>query len=444
MICVFIQLRCRPGRTYEVADAIYDREFASELYSTSGEYDLLMKVYIPDGDGHRPLRQREDPRHPAHRPQPDDADLQGVLMIADWDDAYANAPAHPGRRRLSRRAGPAAAAAFRARSPRTGCGRRSPTGAHPRERIDLFLPEGAPARPRRLRPRRLLARASTAPTGRTSPPGRSPAAGRWRCPATCWRPRCGSPRSPAASPPPSPRRPPPSPGRCGWPATRPAATWSRARSAPTAAAAGGARRGIGRVVPISGLHDLRPLLRTALNDDAAARPGRGRGREPGAARSRSPGARVHAWVGAGERPEFVRQSALIANVWTGLGADMSLTVEPGRHHFDVIDALADPELAAGRGAGRGLTGAPHESAGAGGGDRRRRGRLLGALPSRPGRLDRRDADRALRADLGLVLARRRRLPHPERRPQRRQAPGLHRRRSTASSRSSPASPAACT
>ncbi len=49
MICVFIQLRCRPGRTYEVADAIYDLEFASELYSTSGEYDLMMKVYIPEG-----------------------------------------------------------------------------------------------------------------------------------------------------------------------------------------------------------------------------------------------------------------------------------------------------------------------------------------------------------------------------------------------------------
>jgi DNA-binding Lrp family transcriptional regulator len=46
MHCVFIQLRCRPGRTYEVADAIYDREFASELYSTSGDYDLLLKVYI--------------------------------------------------------------------------------------------------------------------------------------------------------------------------------------------------------------------------------------------------------------------------------------------------------------------------------------------------------------------------------------------------------------
>jgi DNA-binding Lrp family transcriptional regulator len=50
MICIFIQLRCRPGRTYEVADAIYDMEFASELYSTSGEWDLMLKVYVPEGE----------------------------------------------------------------------------------------------------------------------------------------------------------------------------------------------------------------------------------------------------------------------------------------------------------------------------------------------------------------------------------------------------------
>lgn len=50
MTCVFIQLRCHPGKTYEVADEIYDREFVSELFSTSGDYDLLMKVYIPEGE----------------------------------------------------------------------------------------------------------------------------------------------------------------------------------------------------------------------------------------------------------------------------------------------------------------------------------------------------------------------------------------------------------
>jgi DNA-binding Lrp family transcriptional regulator len=47
MICVFVQFRCTPGKTYEVADAIWDREVVSELYSTSGEYDLIAKVYIP-------------------------------------------------------------------------------------------------------------------------------------------------------------------------------------------------------------------------------------------------------------------------------------------------------------------------------------------------------------------------------------------------------------
>jgi DNA-binding Lrp family transcriptional regulator len=48
MACVFVQFRCTPGKTYAVAEAIYDREVVSELYSTSGEYDLIAKVYIPD------------------------------------------------------------------------------------------------------------------------------------------------------------------------------------------------------------------------------------------------------------------------------------------------------------------------------------------------------------------------------------------------------------
>ena len=45
--CVFVQIRCRPGTTYRVAEDIALREIHSELYSTSGEYDLLMKLYIP-------------------------------------------------------------------------------------------------------------------------------------------------------------------------------------------------------------------------------------------------------------------------------------------------------------------------------------------------------------------------------------------------------------
>lgn len=45
---VFVQFRCTPGKTYEVAEAIYDREIVSELYSTSGDYDLMAKIYVPD------------------------------------------------------------------------------------------------------------------------------------------------------------------------------------------------------------------------------------------------------------------------------------------------------------------------------------------------------------------------------------------------------------
>lgn len=48
--CVFVQLRCAPGKTYAVADQIALLEMHSELYSTSGDWDLLMKVYIPEGE----------------------------------------------------------------------------------------------------------------------------------------------------------------------------------------------------------------------------------------------------------------------------------------------------------------------------------------------------------------------------------------------------------
>ena len=48
--CVFIQIRCKPGTTYRVAEEIALREIHSELYSTSGPFDLLMKLYIPESD----------------------------------------------------------------------------------------------------------------------------------------------------------------------------------------------------------------------------------------------------------------------------------------------------------------------------------------------------------------------------------------------------------
>ncbi len=50
MKCVFVQIRCKPGETYRVADEIALKELHSEMYSTSGEFDLLVKLYVPEGD----------------------------------------------------------------------------------------------------------------------------------------------------------------------------------------------------------------------------------------------------------------------------------------------------------------------------------------------------------------------------------------------------------
>ena len=51
---VFVNIRCKPGTSYRVAEEIALREIHSELYSISGPFDLLLKLYIPaDADvGH--------------------------------------------------------------------------------------------------------------------------------------------------------------------------------------------------------------------------------------------------------------------------------------------------------------------------------------------------------------------------------------------------------
>lgn len=104
------------------------------------------------------------------------------------------------------------------------------------------------------------------------------------------------------------------------------------------------RARIVRTVSISGVHDLRPLLKTQMNDTLRMCDASAHAESPAQLRP-TPGARLIAWVGGDERPEFIRQSALIANVWTGLGAVTTSAVAPGRHHFDVIEGLTRPDSA---------------------------------------------------------------------------------------------------
>jgi len=98
---------------------------------------------------------------------------------------------------------------------------------------------------------------------------------------------------------------------------------------------------LARVMSISGLHDLHPLMKTQMNetlhiDDAEAKtesasllPARGN-------------VSVTCWVGADERPEFLRQNQLLVDAWKAQGTRIKGVVDPGKHHFTVIDPLADP------------------------------------------------------------------------------------------------------
>ena len=97
------------------------------------------------------------------------------------------------------------------------------------------------------------------------------------------------------------------------------------------------------VVPISPLSDLRPLRETSMNatlriDAATALT------ESPVLLPRRRGVAAHVWVGGAERPAFLDQARRLGNAWA-----CPVTVEGGRHHFDVIEGLegaASPLMAA--------------------------------------------------------------------------------------------------
>jgi len=47
MSVLFVQIKCDLGKAYDVANAIADADIASEIYSTAGDFDLLVKFYVP-------------------------------------------------------------------------------------------------------------------------------------------------------------------------------------------------------------------------------------------------------------------------------------------------------------------------------------------------------------------------------------------------------------
>jgi acetyl esterase/lipase len=95
---------------------------------------------------------------------------------------------------------------------------------------------------------------------------------------------------------------------------------------------------VAKVMSISGLHDLRPLMQTAMNDTLHL--DEAEAVQESAALHRPVRALDYcAWVGGGERPEFIRQSELIAQIWAGLDMPTRCVVEGQHNHFTVLEGL---------------------------------------------------------------------------------------------------------
>ena len=96
---------------------------------------------------------------------------------------------------------------------------------------------------------------------------------------------------------------------------------------------------IARVVPISPVAELEPLMETAMNEKLRLTDAEATTESPARLALRD-GVQAHVWVGGQERPAFLWQARTLSENW---GCDW--TVAAGKHHFDVIDDLADPESA---------------------------------------------------------------------------------------------------
>lgn len=45
---IFLMIKTEVGKAYDLAAILADTEVASEIYSISGEYDLMVKIYVDD------------------------------------------------------------------------------------------------------------------------------------------------------------------------------------------------------------------------------------------------------------------------------------------------------------------------------------------------------------------------------------------------------------
>lgn len=99
-----------------------------------------------------------------------------------------------------------------------------------------------------------------------------------------------------------------------------------------------------KVVSISGVHDLRPLLQTRMNEILRLTAAEAASESP-ALHSPLADVAVTFWVGAAERPEFLRQARLAAERWQRDNPRIADYYEPGKHHFSVVEGLGSADSA---------------------------------------------------------------------------------------------------
>ncbi len=96
---------------------------------------------------------------------------------------------------------------------------------------------------------------------------------------------------------------------------------------------------IKQVVSISPITDLAPLMETSMNVELGIDLAEAQAESP--VKMQPPhGLDVSLWVGGDERPAFLEQAEQLSRTW---GA-RRIVVE-GKHHFNVIDSLEDPDSA---------------------------------------------------------------------------------------------------
>ncbi|MEL6681837.1 MAG: alpha/beta hydrolase [Pseudomonadota bacterium] len=95
---------------------------------------------------------------------------------------------------------------------------------------------------------------------------------------------------------------------------------------------------VARVVPISPVADLAPLMQTSMNAQLQIDLSEAQTESP--VNLPSPSTPVTVWVGSEERPAFLQQAQVLSDAW---GCEQ--VIASNKHHFNVVEDLINPDSA---------------------------------------------------------------------------------------------------